>query len=410
MKIKEMVNDFRLRAKDAGEDRVALKESYNTSATLLRDTIKEHKIDCKKFSIKELFTECFGKGTLDQCKSMNEIDFTELRESAGAVSTAAFQNISGQITYGMVLEKYESPEFVVTQTIPEYTGSRTQGLEKVGQITQIGDETGTVPEGTDYPLAGVSENWIYLNEPRKKGMIVPLTKEAIFYDRVGQLVSNAGDVGFSYGLQLEKAAVDCLTDENTSATNAAVDAFKYNWRGTIIDAYGDNSGNHTWDNLQASNALVDWTDVENAWNLFKLMLDPFTGEPMLIRPTHLFVPTTLEWTARRIVNATSIRVATPGFATSANPTQTEVSNPVASLGLQIVSTPYMDFRMATDTSWYLTNPSRGLVRNVHFPMEVTQAPMGNSDEFNRDIVMKFKVSGKQGFQWKDPRASVKNTA
>jgi hypothetical protein len=70
----------------------------------------------------------------------------------------------------------------------------------------------------------------------------------------------------------------------------------------------------------------------------------------------------------------------------------------------------MEFRMATDTSWYMGNPSRAFVRNVHFPMDVQQAPANNSDEFDRDIVMKFKVSGKMNFQTKEPRAMVKSTA
>lgn len=403
MNIKEAVADFRLRCQEAEKsgDKRLLRESINTSAALLKETISKHKIDTKGASFKALFAECFGWHELNHCRSINEINFTELREAAGAVSTAAFQNISGQMVYGMVLEQYDSPEFVVTKTIPEYR-SNVPGFEKIGGITPIGDETGTVGEGQDYPLAGVQENWIYLIEPPKKGMIVPLTKEAIFYDRTGQLVSQAGDVGFSYGQMLEKAAVDCVIDEN-------VTGHRYNWKGTVIATYGDNSGTHTWDNLAASNALVDWTDIEAAQLLMKLMTHPYTGEPMLITPTHLYVPSGLDWTARRILSASTIRVATPGFATSANPTQTEAANPVMSLGLQLVSTPYMEFRMATDTSWYLGNPNRGIVKNVHWPMEVTQAPANSEDDFKRDIVSQYKVSGKIGFQWKEPRAFVKST-
>lgn len=408
MNIKEMVNDFRLRSKDAGNDPVKLEESYNTSSKLLKEAIKKSKLDCKGFSFRQLFGECFGWHELNHAGSINEINFKKITESAGAVSTAAFLNISGQITYGMVLEKYDAPEFVVTKTIPEYAG-RVQGLEKVAGITEIGDESGEVGEGQDYPLAGVGENYIFLHEPPKFGKIVPVTKEAVFYDRTGQLVARCGEVGYNYGRKLEKAAVDCLVDENTSSTNEGVMAFKYNWRGTIIDTYGDNSGNHSWDNLQASNALVDWTDIQAANQLLRLMTDPFTGEPILFTPTHLYVPTGLEWTARQILAQTTIMRTTPGFATSDNPSQSAAPNPVLSLGLQLVSTPYMEARMGTDTSWYMGNPSQGLVRNVHWPMEVVQAPSNSEDDFKRDIIMQFKVSGKQAFQWKEPRAFVKST-
>lgn len=410
MKTKELVNDFRLRAKEAGSDPMALRESFRNSRELLARTIKEEKIDCKRFSMQELFSECFGEHELKHSRSLGDINWVELREAAGAVSTSAFQNISGQIAYGMTLEAFESPEFVVTKTIPEYSGSRTQGLEKVAGISAIGDETADVLEGDDYPIAGVNENWIFLNEPVKRGFRVPLTKEAIHYDRTGLLVKNCQEVGYSYGQYLEKQAVNCLVDENTSSTNTSGNAFKYNWRGTIISTYGDSSGSHNWDNLQASNALVDWTDIENAQLLLSLMADPFTGEPILFPPTHLYVPRGLEWTARRILAASTVQVVTPGYQTSGNATTTEAPNPVMSLGLTLVTTPYMEAQMATDTSWYLGNPAKGIVKNVHFPMEVTQAPANSEDDFKRDIVMQFKVSGKMGFQWKEPRAFVKSTA
>lgn len=403
MNIKEMVNDFRLRCQEAEKkgDKALLRENINTSKTMLREAITKHKVDCKGFSIRHLFGECFGWGELNHAQSANQINFTELREAAGAVSTAAFQNISGQIVYGMTLEKYNAPEFVITRSIPERQGN-VSGFEKIAGITPIGDETGEVGEGKNYPLMGVGENWIFFIEPKKKGGIVPLTKEAVFYDRTGQLVEMAGDVGYSYGQQLEKAATDCVIDENETV-------HRYNWRGTVIATYGDNSGTHTWDNLQASNTLSDWTDIQAANQLLRLMLDPFTGEPILFPPTHLYVPTGLEWTARQILTATTIQRTTPGYATTGDPSKGEAANPVASLGLQLVTTPYMEFRMATDTSWYMGNPSKAFVRNVHWPMQVDQAPANNSDEFDRDIVMKFKVSGKQNFQTKEPRAMVKST-
>lgn len=404
MNIKEMVKDFRLRSKEAekANDRLALKESFAESKRILKETIAKHNIDCKNFSVKNLFIECFGGNELAHAQNMNEIDFTALRESAGAVSTAAFQNISGQIVYGMTLEKYQSPEFVITKTIPVYNG-RVSGLEKIAGITQIGDETGEVGEGQNYPLAGVGENWIYFSEPKKKGMIVPLTKEAVFYDRTGQLVEMAGNVGFSFGQMLEKAATDCVIDENV--TN-----HRYNWKGTVIATYGDNSGTHTWDNLSASTALVDWTDIQAVYQLMRLMTDPFTGEPVLFAPTHLYVPTGLEWVARQILTQTTITRTTPGFATSADPSQGTAANPVLSLGLTLVTTPYMEFRQATDTSWYVANPQAAWRRNEHWPMDVTQAPANSQDEFDADIVMKFKVNGKMKFETKEPRAAAKATA
>ena len=400
MNIKEMVKDFRLRAMEAekASDRMALKESYAESKRILREAITKHNIDCKGFSFRKLFMECFGSHELTHAIHMNEVDFTSLRESAGAVSTAAFQNIAGQFAYGMVLEKYQAPEFVVTKSIPVRQGN-VPGLEKIPGITEIGDESGEVGEGQNYPLAGVGENWIYFSEPKKKGMIVPLTKEAIFYDKTGQLVKMASDVGYNFGKMIEKAAVDCVIDEN-------VTTHRHNWKGTISATYNASS---PWANLVTSNALVDWTDIEAANEKLRTGTDPFTGEPILFPPTHLYAPSALEWTAAHILAASTVMRTTPGFATSANPNQNEAPNPVLRLGLTLVSTPYINFRQATDTSWYLANSSRAWVRNEHWPMDVQQSAANSQDEFDADIVMKFKVNGKMKYETVEPRAAVKST-
>lgn len=404
MNIKELVNDFRLGCAEAEKSggRVALREAIDKRNKITKAAFKKNAKECKDFSIQELFVECFGWNELIRCRSARDLDFTELREAAGAVSTAAFQNISGQIVYGMTLDAYESPEFVVTKTIP-VRQSNISGYEKIAGINRIGDENQEVKEGDDYPLAGVSEDWILFDEPKKKGMRIPLTKEAIFYDKTGLLVQRCQEVGNWFGANLEKSAVDCVIDEN-------VTSHRYNWRGTVIATYGDNSGSHDWDNLAATNGLVDWTDIQAAYQLMRLILDPFTGEPTMIVPTHLYVPTGLEWVARQILTAATIMRTTPGFATTGDPTKTEATNPVLSLGLTLVTTPYMEFRQGTDTSWYMANPNKAWVRNEHWPMDVQQAPANSEDEFKRDIAMQFKVSGKMKFETPQPRAAVKSTA
>jgi hypothetical protein len=39
-----------------------------------------------------------------------------------------------------------------------------------------------------------------------------------------------------------------------------------------------------FDNLQATNALADWTNIEKALLLFDGLSDPNTGEPIAIMP------------------------------------------------------------------------------------------------------------------------------
>jgi hypothetical protein len=138
------------------------------------------------------------------------------------------------------------------------------------------------------------------------------------------------------------------------------------------------------------------------------MLDPETGEPILLNPSHLICTRQLLYTARRVINATEITVATPGYATTGNPTETKTGNPITNY--TIVSTNQLAARMNTDTSWYLGDPRRAFRYMQNWPLTVVQAPANNEAEFTQDVVMRFKASERGAFATIEPRAMVKCTA
>jgi hypothetical protein len=392
IKYKALVEHFRADAETAGRE--------------LREQIQTRKIKPTDFNdFGALFEACFGASEYFACRRgsqmANDVFGRALTEAAGAVSTAAFQNISGQIVYSAILGGYDSEEFVMTKMIPEQETQFLEG-EKIAGITDIGDETQVRLESDPYALMGVGEDWIFTPAIKDRGGIVPLTWEAVFGDRTGQLLDRCAKVGESRGIAREKQAVDCAVDEN-------VTTHRYNWRGTVIASYGDNSGTHTWDNLAGTNALLDWTDLDAAEQVFNGLLNPYTGEPILVSAKHLTVCKELEQTARRILSATEIRVATPGFATSANPTVTQAANPYNGK-YTLVTSRYLAFRMATDTSWFLSDWSKYAKYMVAEKMNVVQAPSNNHDEFHRRIVQQYRVNERGQYVVVEPRASVKSTA
>lgn len=372
----------------------------------LRTCFEQKTVRPAEFDFGKLFVECFGWEAFVECRANKKLAndvFAEgrLAEAQGAVTTAAFQNISGQIVYSAVLEAYESEDFVFQKLIPEVTTQFLEG-EKMGGITRIGDESAVRGEAQSYALAGVGEDWIFTPAIRDIGMIVPVTWEAVFSDRTGQLLDRCGEVGLWRGTAREKQAIDCVVDENTTR-------HRYNWRGTVIASYGDNSGTHTWDNLAASNALVDWTDVDAAEQVFNAITDPYTGEPVPYDPKHLVVTKQNEQTALRIVNATEIRVTTPGYATTGNPNQALQGNPYKSK-YGVVSSRLLATKMATDTSWFLGDYSKYAKYMVAEKMNVAQAPSNTQDEFERRIVAKYRVNERGEYVVVQPRAAVKSTA
>lgn len=405
MLIRETYDQYEAHVNEAEKrgSKRAVTEGVEAFGKKLRADLRKNKDAALQFpSIQESFIEAFGYGEFKHCRSINEINMSRLREAAGAVSTASFMNVQNQFSYATVMDAYEDPEFVLTRLIPERQG-KFPGTERIPGIQRMGNETGVVGEGKDYPIVGPGEDYIEYTEPDKAGEIVPITKEAIFYDNTGLLVSRCQEVGRSYGIRLEIAAADCIIDENV--TN-----HRYRWKGTAIATYNNNTGSHNWDNLEASNALADWPTLNKPYLLLRQMTDPYTSLPCMFQPKHLIVDTTLEIQAMITIGATGNEQKVGGYATSGNLNSQMSGNPFARFGIKVVATPYIGYRMATDTNWFVGDVTKAFVRNVHFPMEVTQAPAGSEDDFKRDIVMQFKVSGKQKFETPQPRAMCKNTA
>ena len=370
----------------------------------LKNAIESREIKPTEFDFGKLFIDCFGWNEFVACKegrsSPQEV-FKKVEEGDAGVNTSAFQNISGQIVYSATLEKYGSAEFTIAKMIPEVKALILDG-EKMAGITEMGDVSAFRKEGDPYQEAGVGEDWIYTPPVPDYGRIVSVTWEAVFNDRTGQLLERCGDVGHWIGYGEEVAAIDCIIDEN-------VTAHRYNWRTAgQIATYNDNTGSHTWDNLAATNTLVDWTNLNTAEQLFNQMTNPFTGTPIMIEPKHLIVSKQNEQTARRIINATEIKATTPGYATSANPMQATQANPYLNK-YEVVTSQLFYARMATKTSWYLADIGKLAKRMVAEPLNVVQAPSNSTADFERRIVSRYRANKRYAHVTVQPRASVKST-
>ncbi len=372
---------------------------------LLKESFDARQRTADEFDFGRLFEECYGHEQFRACKQnrreASDVIGRNLVEGPGGVGTSNFLNITGQIVYSAVLEKYQLPDFRFTALIPTVSTQFLDG-EKMAGVTQIGDEAQVRDEFAPYVEAGVTEDWIFTPTLKDRGEIVSLTWEAVFADRTGQLLERAGAVGESLGINKEKRAIDCVIDEN-------VTAHRYNWRGTVIASYGDNSGTHTWDNLEASNAFVDWTNIDKLDQLFYNMTDPYTGEPFVQMAKHLIVPTRLMKAGMRALTQTDIRVSTPGFPTSGNPTQTTTANPYANK-VELISTPWIEARQGTKTSWYYGDVTRYASYMQAEPLNVMQAAPNNTKEFENRIVSRFRANERGAYVVRQPRAMTKATA
>lgn len=354
----------------------------------------------EEFSIRGL-AEAFVEDGREWVASLDpRMGGDELTE-ADAVSTGHFANITGQIVYTELLQKYMAEEFVFTRrirTIPTALSG-----EKIAGVTQLGDQAAVVGEGEQFPMAGINEDWIETPQTTKRGFIVPVTKEAVFFDRTNLVLERAGEVGTWLGVNKEKRAIDCVIDENTTA-------HRYKWRGTTYATY---QGTTPWVNLIGSNALVDWTDIDAVEALFNNLVDPNTGEPIMVMADTVVVTPQLLHTADRILNATMTATHVGGYAVSGDLNSFQAPNPIGRGGMSgrysVLTSRLLPARMTTDTTWYMGKPSEAFAYMENWPITVVRAPANNEDEFNRDIVAKFKCSERGAFFVREPRKMVKST-
>jgi hypothetical protein len=317
-------------------------------------------------------------------------------ESTDGVDVTAFLHVAGQVVYSKILEAYAQEAFIATklvQTIP----TRLDG-EKIPGVSRVADEIDEVPPGMPYPHLGFGEDYIETPGTSKRGFIVPVTKEAIFFDRTHLVLSRAAEVGEILGLNKEKRILDLVVGV---ANNHKSNGVEYN-------TYYTSGG--PWKNQLAANELVDWTDVDGAEQLFADILDPATGEPVLVRGTTVLVMPAYRHAAHRVFNAAEINYTGSGAATA-----TTCANP---LGNYRVHESRLAYRRvlasgvaAADAKkwWFIGDFRKAFAYMENWPITVTQAPLGSEADFNNDVVLRFKASERGAAAVLNPRYVVKCT-
>ena len=362
----------------------------------LSESLREGHLRPEDFSIRDLAEVLVPDGRqwvrmLDPRSGGN----VSVMEAGEGVDVSAFFNVAGQVIYSKILDSYTQEAFVVSklvQTIP----TRMDG-EKIPGITRVGDSVDEVGPGMPYPHLGFGEDYIETPSTSKRGFIVPVTKEAIFFDRTHLILSRASEVGEVLGLNKEKRLIDTAV----GITNT------YNANGLTSNTYLTSGG---WINELSGNELVDWVNVDSAEQLFAEMSDPHTGEPVLVHGTTVLVMPAYRHAAHRVFNAAELTYTSAGSETA-----TTVANP---LGNYRVEESRLAYRRIVASGvaaaeakkwWFVGDFSKAFAYMENWPITVTQAPLGSEAEFNNDIVLRFKASERGAAAVLNPRFMVKST-
>lgn len=380
-----------------------MRESYTREKTphrfvnAMAELFADRSVNLGDFSIRKLFEACVDDGyELVQ----NHFDPSggggvRLLEATGAVNTAMFAATQGQYLYNAILRSYQMPELIGDMLVT-VINSKESG-EKIPGVSEIGDEVEVVGEGKPYPTAAVAENWIQTPETIKRGLMINLTKEVIFFDKTGQILQRAANIGRTIAINREKRILDVALGISTvySRNGAAVEA-----------TYGS-------DNTSTSNPLVDWTSVDTADTKFSEITDPDTGEPIVITANTMVVPFSKGNTARRILNATMTNSTYRPNAAAGTPNtdrETRLNGNGLNQSFNILSNQYVKQRTSSDTTWFYGNPKEAFVYMQNWPLTVEQEGENGHLAFSNDIVARFKASERGAAGVLERRYMLKATA
>jgi len=362
----------------------------------LSESLREGHLCPEDFSIRDLAETLVPEGRqwvrmLDPRSSGN----VSVTEATDGVDVTAFLNITGQVIYSKIFDAYEQENFVASKLV-QHIPTRLDG-EKIPGISRIADNIDEVAPGMPYPNLGFGEDYIETPSTSKRGFIVPVTKEAIFFDRTHLILSRAAEVGEVLGLNKEKRILDVVI----GATN------NYKSNGTVYNTYSPST---PWGNELVGNELVDWTNVDAAEQLFAEMSDTHTGEPVLVRGTTVLVMPAYRHAAHRVFNAAEI-----AYTGASSPTTTTASNP---LGNYQVKESRLAYRRVLATGaaavdakkwWFMGDFRKAFAYMENWPITITQAPINSEADFNSDIVLRFKASERGAAAVLNPRYVVKST-
>ena len=359
------------------------------TAEHLTESLRQGDLKPDDFSIRDI-AESFMPGGLSQIEQM------EMLTEDIAIP---FVNTMGAVIDTKIKEAYHQEVFAASQlvrTIP----TRLDG-EKIHMFGAAPDDDIAVGAGSSYTTASLYASYIETPGTAKHGLIIPLTKEAVFFDQTHHLLERAAEVGELLALHKEKRILDMIL----GVTNT------YKQNGALLSTYYSGDVSHPWKNLLSGNELLDWDNIEAAEDIFGEMVDPVTGNPILIDSNTVLVMPPKRHLAHRLLYASSISYDA-GSAGNVTSTGMAIRNPFAKY--RLVSSRLAYQRLKTQSSvtnpekiWFIGNFRKAFAYMENWGITVTQSLPGSEADFTQDIVVRFKASEHGTPAVIDPRYVVK---
>ncbi len=359
----------------------------------LSEAIETRQLRPEEFSLRDLAETLIPDG-LEWVRSLDPCEGRALMESEG-VESSAFLNITGRIISTKIREAYEQEAFKASKLVSIISSKLSR--ERIPGIGRIKGGVTEVAEGMPYPNAGFGEEYVDTPETTKHGLIVPVTREAIFFDQTGLILKRASEVGEILGADREKRILDMIL----GITNT------YSLNGVSFNTYYESSNSSPWVNKLSGNELTDWRNVDAAEQLFAAMCDDATGLPILVNPDAVLVMPGKRFTAAQIFY--------PGNSVWSNSDGTQkvaMSNLLGDYSLQNSAYAYQRL-IASGISaeeaskyWFIGNFKKAFAYVENWGLTVSRSAASGESNFTQDILVRFKASERGVPAVLDPRCAV----
>jgi hypothetical protein len=346
-----------------------------------------------QFSIREMWEGMVG-------------DVEETLEAAGGesmireeVNSTGFVATSRILIANTVLAAFNSVPTIGDQLVTDMPSKKR--FETIAGFTES-EGLKDVNESMPYEDSGLGEKYV-TSLVGKRGRLIYVTEEAIMEDQTGQLLMRAQRIGKMASIDIEKTRIHAVLDKfgTVYKPNGTAEAMYSTAHGNLMGTAGAVTG------FTTPVPLIDWSDIDEVEQFYPLSVkdDRAVGEqdPIIWNPNVLLVPNAKVATAKRIMNATEIRIRTD----SGN-TNTVFSNPKANM-YTVLSSPFIASSgvVGANADWYLGNFKDQFFWHNVWPIQTFAQGANSQNAWERDVVAGYKVRYLGGVFAQDYRHVVK---
>jgi len=296
------------------------------------------------------------------------------------IMSSAFALLSGGLIVAGVNDAYEAVPTIGQELVTEREDNKK--ISTYAAITSLDVEVDNLLEAAEAPEIGAGEEK-YTIAHRKNGRRLSITKEMIEENDIAGIVTKVNALAEIANERVEEQTLRRVCDiDGSDATPAEPYVFHPDGTGTrLYNSTADNPGTRAPSGTRVdNNALVDYTDLENARAVLAAMQNS-RGKRISIPVSQsvLLVPDAIVGVAQKILNSEY----TPGIENEIN-----TWGPRGSYRPKLLSSPKLDD--LSTSAWYFGRPQKQFIRK--WKMRFEYNTLGENTESYLRALIVFQAS------------------